>query len=79
MGTSAGQSTQGSDAIAVGSSAENVSQGSYAVTMGTLAGKSTQGSNAIAVGSSAENSSQLLYSFSVFVSIVFYLRHFFIL
>jgi hypothetical protein len=58
LGSNAGASTQSSFAVAVGDSAGNSAQGSAAVAVGSSAGLTNQGLNAIAVGANAGQSSQ---------------------
>jgi hypothetical protein len=58
MGYNAGQSNQGSQAIAMGYSAGQIRQGQNALAIGLNAGQSQQGTNAIAIGCNAGNSSQ---------------------
>ena len=65
MGNAAGQSNQGSYAIAVGTSAGSSNQGSYAIAVGTSAGRTSQGSSAVAVGTSAGNINQDPYAVAV--------------
>jgi len=52
MGYNAGNSSQNSYSIAIGTNAGNSSQNSYSIAIGTNAGNSNQNSNAIAIGKS---------------------------
>ena len=58
MGLDAGQTGQGTNAVAVGRLAANTSQGNTGVAIGYLAGCCNQGTNAIAVGLGAGRSAQ---------------------
>jgi len=50
---SAGNQTQGVNAVAVGSSAGQIAQGTNTIAIGTLAGNDNQGGTSIAIGASA--------------------------
>ena len=58
FGLNAGNSNQGIEAVAVGDSAGNVSQGGYAVALGFLAGTGNQGWFSVAAGYSAGYNNQ---------------------
>ena len=58
IGSFAGVSSQGAEAVALGYQAGQTSQGTYAVAIGSQAGQNIQGSSAIAIGYNAGNSGQ---------------------
>jgi len=65
VGNSAGATSQGSNAVAIGDQAGTTSQGASAVAVGYLTGNITQGANATAIGNSAGNSNQQTASVAV--------------
>jgi hypothetical protein len=58
IGNTAGQTSQGPNAVSIGNEAGKTSQGQYAVAVGGAAGTSTQGTGAIAIGYAAGQISQ---------------------
>jgi hypothetical protein len=62
IGPRAGQTSQGSQAVAVGPYAGQTSQGSYAVAMGFQSGQFSQGTDAVAIGPFAGNTGQGSYA-----------------
>jgi hypothetical protein len=58
MGYYAGQTTQGTNSIAIGQNAGNTTQGASSIAIGSGAGTTNQGSNSIAIGQNAGSSSQ---------------------
>jgi len=58
LGASAGNTTQGVDAVAIGNLAASVNQGLRGVAIGLQAGENNQGARAIAIGQSAGNNAQ---------------------
>jgi hypothetical protein len=58
IGLSAGKVTQGQAAVAVGRQSGVNNQGNYATAVGYLAGQTEQGDNTVAVGNQAGNTSQ---------------------
>ena len=65
IGTSAGATAQGLDAVAVGIFAGNATQGTYAVAVGTNAGKTTQGQQSVAIGHDTGYENQGQYATAV--------------
>ena len=62
---SAGNTSQGSYSVAIGTSPGSINQGSYSVAIGTTAGEQNQNSNAIAIGSFAGQSGQNTASIAI--------------
>ena len=58
VGSSAGQTTQGGSCVAVGSGAGNANQGGNSVAIGGTAGNTAQGASCVAVGTRAGNANQ---------------------
>jgi hypothetical protein len=58
IGNTAGQTSQGPNAVSIGNEAGKTTQGQYAVAVGGAAGTSTQGTGAIAIGYAAGQTSQ---------------------
>jgi hypothetical protein len=58
IGLGAGNSAQVDNAIAIGGSAGSITQGGSAIAIGTLAGQTSQIDNAIAIGQEAGNNTQ---------------------
>ena len=65
IGATAGEITQGTNAVAVGSGSGNDTQGSSAVAVGSSAGAENQGAASVAIGSNAGQSGQGLNSVSI--------------
>ena len=58
LGSSAGQTNQGTRAVAVGGASGVTNQGSYSVAVGWASGYSNQGNDSVAIGRDAGNTSQ---------------------
>ena len=58
IGTNAGATTQGNNAVAVGYAAGQYNQKDYAIAVGRTAGQYVQGTQAVAVGNNAGNTQQ---------------------
>lgn len=58
LGSSAGEITQGSYGIAIGAGSGQTTQGDFAVSIGKDAGTSSQGSSSVAIGNSSGKTSQ---------------------
>ena len=65
LGTNAGASAQGSNAVAIGTGAGQNTQGTGSVAIGTGAGSSNQSPDSVAIGTGAGGSSQGLYSVAI--------------
>jgi hypothetical protein len=58
LGAAAGRATQGTQSVAIGYNTGATNQGPYAVSVGTVAGQAGQGANAVAIGFAAGQNNQ---------------------